>query len=227
MTNAVAYLRVSSEEQKISGLGLEAQAEAVARHAAQNGLNIVATYTDAGLCGALAIDKRVALPEALAALTKGMVLVVAKRDRLAREDFAIAMIEHAVTSKKARIVSAAGEGTEDDSPASILMRRMVDAFAEYERLLIKSRTKAALAAKARRGERTGQIPYGFDLASDGVKLVPNEAQQAVIAQIKELRTAGHSLREIAQELNRQGVPTQKGRTWSHNSVDAVTKRIAA
>jgi DNA invertase Pin-like site-specific DNA recombinase len=104
---------------------------------------------------------------------------------------------------------------------------MIDLFAQHERLMIKSRTKAALAAKARRGERTGQIPYGFTLATNGVALIVNEAEQAVIAQIQALRTAGHSLREIAQELNRQSIPTQKGQPWNHNTIDSILKRQAA
>jgi DNA invertase Pin-like site-specific DNA recombinase len=60
------------------------------------------------------------------------VLLVAKRDRIGRLDpLPMAMIESAVRRKRARIVSAAGEGTENDDPSSILMRRMIDAFAEY------------------------------------------------------------------------------------------------
>lgn len=58
-------------------------------------------------------------------------LIVAKRDRLGRDPMVVAMIESAVKRKGARIVSAAGEGTDSDSPTDILMRRMVDAFAEY------------------------------------------------------------------------------------------------
>ena len=55
------------------------------------------------------------------------------------------------------------KGTEDDDPSSILMRRMIDAFAEYEKLIIGARTKSGLAAKRRRGEKTGgMVPYGFE-----------------------------------------------------------------
>ena len=111
------------------------------------------------MSGGLALEKRTILLDALAALAKGDILLVAKRDRLSRgEMMTTAMIEAAVKRAGARIVSAAGEGTESDDPASVLMRRIVDAFGEYERLLIKARTCAARRAKKARGERTGQVP---------------------------------------------------------------------
>ena len=115
------------------------------------------TYPLAGL------ERSSGLADDIATLGKGDVLLVAKRDRIGRLDpMAMAMIEAAVRRRGARIVSAAGEGTESDDPSSILMRRMIDAFAEYERLIIGARTKAGLGAKRRRGEKVtgGAIPYG-------------------------------------------------------------------
>jgi Resolvase, N terminal domain len=102
----------------------------------------------------------VGLPEMVEAnagvLGSGGVLLVANHDRIGRlEPMTMAMIERAVQRKGGRIVSAAGEGTENDDPSSILMRRMVDALAEYERLVIKARTKATLGSKRKRGEKTG------------------------------------------------------------------------
>ena len=77
--------------------------------------------------------------EAVQTISEGDVLLVSKRDRIGRLDpLDMAMIEAAVRQRGARIVSAAGEGTEDDGPSSILMRRMVDAFSEYERLIARS-----------------------------------------------------------------------------------------
>src|SRR5437764_1306819 len=94
-------------------------------------------------------------------------LLVAKRDRLGRDVIEVAMIERLITKRGARIVSAAGEGTENDDPSGILMRRLIDSFAEYERLIIRARTRAALAAKRRRGERISRFaPFGYQLASD-------------------------------------------------------------
>jgi site-specific DNA recombinase len=223
----VIYLRVSTDEQQESGLGLEAQLAACKAIAQRNGWEIAIVLEDS-MSGGLPLAKRTVLLDALTALTRGGILLVAKRDRLSRGDMmTTAMIEAAVKRAGARIVSAAGEGTESDDPASVLMRRIVDAFGEYERLLIKARTRAALLAKKARGERYGQVPYGHRLAGDGVRLVPDPAEAATVALIIELRAAQMPLRAIAGELDRRAVPTKSGRPWRHSTVHDVLKRIAA
>jgi DNA invertase Pin-like site-specific DNA recombinase len=67
---------------------------------------------------------------------------------------------------------------------------MVDALAEYERQLIKARTRAALAVKRRKGQRVGQIPYGYRLSADGVHLEERPDEQHVLASIHSLRGEG-------------------------------------
>jgi len=224
---AVIYLRVSTDEQQESGLGLEAQLAACKAIADRNGWEIVMILEDA-MSGGLPLAKRTVLLDALTALTRGGILLVAKRDRLSRGDMmTTAMIEAAVKRAGARIVSAAGEGTESDDPASVLMRRIVDAFGEYERLLIKARTRAALLAKKARGERYGQVPYGHRLAGDGVRLEADQAEAETVQLIVALRAARTSLRDIAGELERRGIPTKSGRPWKHSTVHDVLKRVAA
>jgi len=130
------------------------------------------------------------------------VLVVAKRDRLARDVMKAAMVEARAEALGARIASTTGEG-EGTDPSAKLMRQIVDAFAEYERALIGARTKAALAAKKAKGERIGGLSYGFDDV-DG-RLVPNEAEQRVIRLAKELSGEGLSLRGICARFKAEGV----------------------
>ena len=218
-----AYLRVSTTDQAESGAGLAAQMDACSRLAGAQGVELVAIHQDAGISGAKGLEARPGLLDAIAGLTKGDVLVVAKRDRLGRDPIVVAMIESAVGRKGARIVSAAGEGTEGDDPASVLMRRMIDAFAEYERLLIGARTKSAMGAMKRRGERVGQIPYGFALADDGVQLLPVAAEQDVIVEARRLHSAGQSLRAIARELARRGFVSRSGKAFLAEQV----KRLLA
>src|SRR5437016_1706481 len=89
------------------------------------------------------------------------VILVAKRDRLARDPMVAAVAESLAARAGAVVVSADGAGNGDD-PGAVLMRRMVDAFAEYERALIRARTRSALAVKRGRGERISRhVPYGF------------------------------------------------------------------
>lgn len=222
---AIGYARVSSEQQRDSGLGIDAQHAAIAQTAARLRLPLAATFTDAGLSGSLDVEDRPALADALAALRRGDVLIVAKRDRLARDSVLAALLERAVTKKGARIVSAAGEGTDSDDASSALLRRIIDAVAEYERLMIGARTKAALRAKRRRGELAGERPYGFR-TRDGRHLIPDEQEQRIVTVIQECRAAGYSLRDVAAELNRRGWTTRGGSVWRHPNVRGILRTIA-
>ncbi len=106
------------------------------------------------------------------------------------------------------------------------MRRIVDAFAEYERLIIKARTSAALQAKIRRGERCGSVRFGYDLSTDGKTLVSRADEQEAISVMHELRTQGETLRDIAAELNRRELKTKKGKSWRPMTISRILKRVA-
>ncbi len=77
-----------------------------------------------------------------------------------------------------------------------------------------------------RGQRIGAIPYGHDLCDDGVTLVPNESEQAVIKDIKAMRSRGMKLAQIASELTRCGIPTKTGKSsrWTHQVVARILSR---
>lgn len=230
---AVPYYRESTDEQVESGAGMAAQHDACEACSRRLGLPMADPFVDDGVSGAAPIDKRPGLLDALARLDKGDVLLVAKRDRLGRDPIVVAMIEAAVKRQGCRIVSAAGEGTEGDDPTSVLMRRIIDAFAEYERLIIKARTRAALAAKKRRGQRTGRVPLGFDLADDGARskaghpiaLIANAEEETTLAMIGAFRAEGMSLRAIAGALTSKGVRTKDGLDrWDHSTIRKILAR---
>jgi DNA invertase Pin-like site-specific DNA recombinase len=220
---AIIYGRVSTDEQGQSGAGLAAGSDACRGFAERQGWSVAGEYTDEGVSGATGLDKRPALLEAIASMSKGDILLVSKRDRLGRDPIAVAMIEAAIKRKGGRVVSAAGEGTESDDPTAILMRRIVDAFSEYERLIIKARTKAGLQAKKRRGERVGQLPLGHDLADDGKHLIPNPDEQAAIAMVKGLRAEGRTIRAIVDEMNARAIPTKENGRWHIPTVARILK----
>lgn len=224
--NAIGYLRVSTDTQADSGAGLAAQRQAIEAFAKANGLTITAWHEDAGVSGAASIEDRPGLVAALAGLRRGDVLLVAKRDRIARDQFAAMTIERTVAKRKASIMAADGVGN-GDGAADAFLRSILDATAAFERSMIASRTRAALAAKRKAGERTGQIPFGWTLGDDG-RLVEVAAEQKVLANIIACRAAGMSLRQIAVILTEANVPTKSGTTaWSHNTIDSILKRAAA
>jgi len=222
---AVAYLRVSTDRQE---LGPEAQRAAIVAWAAREGVEVVAWHLETGVSGGAPIADRPELVAALASLTVhgAGVLVVAKRDRLARDVMNAAMLERMAADAGARIVSAAGEGTDSADPSAVLLRTMVDAFAQYERAMIAARTRAALAAKRAKGERTGTIPYGFTSDAAG-RLSPCPAERAIIAQVHALRAAGVTLRGIVAELARAGVVGRTGNALAMAQVQNILARAAA
>jgi DNA invertase Pin-like site-specific DNA recombinase len=232
VTRFIVYLRVSTDDQSESGAGMKAQLDGCRSHVERAAGVIVGPYADEGVSGAASLDQRPGLMEAIGELAAGDVLLVAKRDRLGRDPIVVALIEAAVGRRSAKVISVAGEGTDGDGPTDILMRRMVDAFGEYERLIIKARTKAALGAKRRRGERTGRVPFGFDLVDDGrrskegrpIALVANPAEQATIADIRELAAGGMPPVEIARDLNARSVPSKTGAVWSNAAVRRILAR---
>ena len=201
---AVAYIRASREEQKLSP---DAQRAAIEAWAGREGVAVVAWHVDAGVCSVTEVADRPGLMGALASLREhgAGVLVVAKRDRIARDPMLTRAVEGEAIRMGAVVVSAAGEASGGMTPADVMMRGVVDLFAEYERGLICARTKAALAAKSAKGERVGGIPYGCKLAADGVRLEDDAAEQDVLRQVRELRAAGNSHRAIAVELAARGL----------------------
>ena len=148
------------------------------------------------------------------------VLVVAKRDRIARDVVLTAVVERAARASGAAVVSAAGEGN-GDTPADGFMRTVIDGAAQYERALIRSRTKAALGAKAAKGERTGELPYGYRLAADGVHLEADEAEQVVLATVQELRAAGLSHRAIVAAVGARGLVSRSDRPLAKTQVTRI------
>jgi DNA invertase Pin-like site-specific DNA recombinase len=211
---------VSTEDQH---LGPEAQRAQLDQWAARSGVTLLAVFEDRGVSGAAPIDARPGLQAALAALEQHAAgrLVVARRDRLGRDVVAVAAIERLTERLGARVASAAGEG-EGDDPSALLMRRMIDAFAEYERALIRSRTKAALAAKRARGERAGNVPRGFVASASG-KLEPSPAEREALELIRALRAEGLTLRAIAGALEQRGYRTRTGRPYDLPAISRAAR----
>jgi len=218
---AVGYLRVSTDDQ---ALGPESQKEQIARWAQTQKVTVVAFHSDVGVSGGAELDRRPALVEAVQSLEqhRAGLLVVAKRDRLARDVTVAATIERLVESKGARVVAA--DGTNAEGPEGMLMRGMIDLFAQHERALIRSRTKAALAVKRSRGERVGEIPFGYRVEGDALR--EDEVEQAAITRLRELRSNGFTVRAIAQVMTDEAIPA-RGNRWHATTVARLLERSAA
>jgi len=94
-------------------------------------------------------------------------------------------------------------------------------WADHRRL-----TRSALAVKRARGERVGEVPLGSRVAADGVRLERDDAEADALDTIRELRSAGLSIRAVARELNRRGVPA-RGERWHPTTVARILARDTA
>lgn len=220
---AVAYVRVSTDDQ---ALGPEAQRAAIGRWAASAGVEVVEWCDDHGISGGAPYEDRPALQRAIVALEErgAGVLVVAKRDRLARDVMTAAIVERMAERVGARILAADGTGN-GEGPEAMLMRSIVDAFAQYERALIRARTKAALGVKRSRGERVGEVPIGFAAPVEGSALAADVEEQRAIARARELRAGGASIRTIAATLTGEGFRA-RGTRWHPTTIARLLSRAA-
>jgi DNA invertase Pin-like site-specific DNA recombinase len=223
MCRAVAYYRVSTEGQGRSGLGLEAQREAVSGLCRQRGWDIIAEFTE------IESGKRNDRPQLVAALKRSKVtgarLVIAKLDRLSRNVAFLAALQESGAKFTAADMPEADEFTV----------HILAAVAQRERRLVSERTRAALAAAKARGVRLGN-PNGIRPIRHAAKgtaaalsaVRRNAAIRAadyaeIIADATESGAA--SLAAIAKELNARGIITARGGRWHPSSVRNLLERL--
>jgi DNA invertase Pin-like site-specific DNA recombinase len=215
----VSYLRVSTDKQGRSGLGIEAQRAAVAAYLAGFGASLTAEFVE------IESGKRTDRPELARALAecrmRNATLVIAKLDRLARDAFFLLGLQRSGVAFTAA----------DMPNANRLTVGIMAIIAEEERRAISDRTKAALAAAKARGVRLGGRPENLKNAALGRQRA-NETRRAkaasraadlapVIAAIRaeEATTAT----AIAKALNDRGIPTSRGGRWQAVQVQRLLR----
>ena len=221
MPAMIAYLRVSTEQQGKSGLGLEAQREMVARFARNEGLAIAGEHVEIETGkGADALERRPKLRVALAeARRRKCPVVVAKLDRLSRD---VAFIAGLMAQRVPFIVAELGNSVPP------FMLHIYAAMAQEERRVISERTKAALAAAKARGTKLGnpRLAEVRGKAHAGNRAAADRFAANVLPIIAPMRAEGASLRQIAEALNERRVPTARGGTWASTQVGEILKRGA-
>jgi DNA invertase Pin-like site-specific DNA recombinase len=222
----VSYLRVSTDRQGRSGLGLEAQRQAVTAFLNGGQWTLLAEMVE------VETGKNNDRPQLAKALElcrmTGATLVVAKLDRLARNArFLLSVVE------------GSGEGgvvfcdlpSLPAGPVGKFMLTQMAAVAELEAGLISQRTRAALAAAKARGAKLGGYRGGPKVAPEAGTKARQDQAAAFAASIgpiaRELRDSGLSLRQIGAALAERGMRTPRGGQWSAAAVNAVLARIGA
>jgi DNA invertase Pin-like site-specific DNA recombinase len=222
---AIGYVRVSTEKQADFGVSLEAQEAKVRAMAVVQGAELTEVIVDAGESAKSL--QRPGMERLLSLVDAGAVdvVIIAKLDRLTRSVKDLAELLERFTRRDVSLVSVA-ESLDTGTAAGRLVLNIMTAVSQWEREAIGERTRDAMRHKRANGERVGTIRFGFRLAEDGSCLVEDPDEQDVIGRIRELKAAGHTLQEIADELNRQGHTTRHGTAWRFQYVAAVLKAAA-
>ena len=216
---AVAVIRASTDTQHNTA---DVQNAAIGAWASRHGITVAETVYEMDVSGALPLEDRKGLLHALSLLElhNAGFLLFADRSRISRDTLVAALVTRECRRKGARLRTADGTsgGTGEADPQQDLITGILDAVSQFERTLIAKRTRAALAAKKARGERTGGIPYGKQLAANNTDLIPNPAEQAVITAAKRLRAEGLSQRGIAARLSELGLHPRTGKAWGKTQI---------
>lgn len=221
----IAYYRVSTAKQGASGLGVEAQQEAVRRYLNGGEWRIIAEFTEVESGKR---SDRPALEQALAAARVHRApLVVAKVDRLTRSlAFLSRLLEAGVDVRFADLPAIEG-------PTGRFMLQQMAAVAELEAGMISTRTKQALAAAKARGKVLGGnrgVVVSHEAREASVSLRAGKARQRAMdlaPMIVEIKASGVvSLNGIATELNTRGIPTARGHGhWTAVQVSRVSNKL--
>lgn len=220
---AVGYVRVSTEEQRDSGLSLGAQREAIEAFAKSQGYELVAVVEDAAVSGATKPVERPGFSRILDLAQQEAfgILLVWKFDRLARHlRYAVATTQ-TLSEDYGVTLRSVTEPIETESPMGQTIFTIFAGMAMMEREAITERTLMGRKAKAKQGGFAGgKAPYGYRRNKEGgLIIVPEEA--AVVQHIFALNKQGMGTKAIAARLNQEGVPTRGGRPWIFSTIYGI------
>lgn len=219
---SIAYLRVSTSKQGRSGLGLDAQRAAIEAFAAREQIEVIDSYQEIETGkGFDALERRPALSAAIQAASREKCsILVAKLDRLSRD---VHFISGLMSRRVPFVVAELGLDTDP------FLLHLYAALAEKERALISERTRQALAVKKANGALLGNRRNLSDAQRKGAQANVDSADRYatnIAPIIREIRSSGvNSLRAIAEALNRRGVKTSRGGSWSAMQVARIERRI--
>jgi len=221
---AIGYARVSTEEQARDGISLENQKAKIQAYCELNDLELIEIIEDAGKSGK---DLNREGAQTLLGRIRGHqigAVVVYKLDRLSRRVKDTLILMDLIERKSVSFHSIT-EKIDTKSAMGKFFLNIMASMNQWERDTISERTRDALQHKIKKGERAGQIPYGWTLAEDNKTLVENHQEQEAISLIQRLNEKGYSYRAICRELTKGGYEPI-GKAWYPQTVSNILKKAA-
>ena len=221
---AVGYVRVSIEDQAKEGVSTDNQKSKIKAYCQLKDLELRAVIEDAGISAKNLRRPGVQKVLKLARRREVDAVVVYKLDPIFRST-----VDPLETTKAFDKWGVSFHSIQETLDTRSAMGRffftLTAALAEMERRLIGERTKAALAHKRSKSEKTGNaIPYGYDLTPAGI-LIKNDGEQEAIRLIGRLDRDGYSLRRICRELEKEKYLTKRGNPhWHPETIAHIIKR---
>ena len=238
----IGYIRVSTDEQAKDGVSLKVQRGKIEAYCKLYDLTLVDVLVDDGQSGKNL--RRVGIQTALGMLRQGFAagLVVAKLDRLSRSvgDWDT-LIDDYFGERAGKQLFSVGDSIDTRTAAGRLVLNVLMSVVQWEREAIAERTRDGMADLGATGRLRGEVPFGYDVGRTETvqtekgtakvlrRLVENEAEQAVIKQMRQWRTEERlGYRRIAQRLEEAGIKSKTGNSrWVHTVVARILNRAAA
>ncbi len=207
----VGYVRVSTEKQAEAGLSLEAQTAKIRAMALVRDTPVDEIVVDAASASSL---DRPGLTRLLALVDRGLVgtVIIAKLDRLTRNVYDLGPLLLRFDRRKVALVSLA-ETLNTRSAIGRAVLNMMVTMSQWEREATGERTRDVLQHKRAKGERVGTLPFGSQLAADGVHLEPAPVERRLLATMRDQKARGCTYEQIALDLTAAGSTTRRGTPW--------------
>lgn len=223
-TNAVIYLRVSTDEQAKPGhFGLDAQLELCTAYCEKQGYTLVEVAQDKGISGTKPIAERPGIERAitLCEQRKSDVIVAYAQDRYARKTGVLEAILSGALRYKYRVETS--DGSELTDTNNEMLVAATSFVASIEARLIAKRLYGGRQQRSKvDGMGSGPLPYAYRRAATGAIQV-DEDEAHIVRAILLLRETNTPYRAVADRLNTQGYRTAKGTLWTAGSVETITR----
>jgi DNA invertase Pin-like site-specific DNA recombinase len=216
----VAYIRVSTEDQAVNGVSLDAQEARIAAYCTAMGWDVSEVIRDAG-ASAKSLQ-RPGMSAIMAGLRDRSIgrVVVLKLDRLTRSVEDLSALLRLFDKSEAALCSIS-ENLDTATACGRLLLNIMASVSQWEREAISERTADALTQKRHTRQVYGPVPFGY--RREGDQLLPQPKEQAALTKAQAMGAAGASFREIGRFFDQCGVKPHRSSTWHANSVRAVLR----
>lgn len=228
LCKAVAYIRVSTEQQKQYGAGLEIQKQQIQEYCQKNKIKLVEVFSDEAVSGAK--ENREGINQLLEYIAENKIdrVIIQKYDRLSRDTYYGLWIRKELKKLEVELLSIAEESFSGTDPINELMQNIIYSFAEFEKSRISERMLSGRKKKANSGKKaSGNTPFGYKYKYDesginqGVIIDLKEAE--IVKQIFKDKANGLSLQNIKDKLDSQGIVTSRGNQYSRQTIQHIIK----